>query len=246
MSPENDPRERWPVIVAEYRALREAERREFARAPLSERLEALEALCSFLEETERMEGTAVPQPFHEMLRRLHRVLESLGVPYAILGGLAAALWGIARTTVDVDVILLVPPEQMPALLRAFHEEGFAVSPMALQRLQEGRPVKLAFTRRFSVDLRSASLQLDVQAIRRAREFVLFGIPLRFVAPEELIAYKLARWEPIDQNDVRGVLEAQRDHLDFEYLETAIRGLAEEAGLPELWLRWIHLKEEILG
>lgn len=91
MSPENDPRERWPVIVAEYRALREAERREFARAPLSERLEALEALCSFLEETERMEGTAVPQPFHEMLRRLHRVLESLGVPYAILEGLAAAL-----------------------------------------------------------------------------------------------------------------------------------------------------------
>ncbi|WP_376791207.1 hypothetical protein [Thermoflexus sp.] len=246
MSLENDPRERWPGIIAEYRALREAEWRAFACAPLSERLETLEALCSFLEEVERMEGTAVPQPFHEMLRRLHRVLERLWVPYAILGGLAAALWGIARTTVDVDVGLLAPPEQMPALLQAFDEEGFAVSPMALPRLQEGRPVQLAFTRRFSVDLRSASLQLDIQAIRRAREFVLFGIPLRFVAPEELIAYKLARWEPIDQNDVRGVLETQRDHLDLEYLEAAVRGLAEEAGLPELLSRWIHLREEILG
>ncbi len=97
-----------------------------------------------------------------------------------------------------------------------------------------------------MDLRSASLPLDVQAIRRAREVVLFRIPLRFVTLEDLIAYKLARWEPIDQNDVRGVLETQQDHLDLEYLEAAVRGLAEEAGLPELLPRWIHLKEEILG
>ena len=67
------------------------------------------------------------------------------------------------------------------------------------------PGKRSATRRFSVDLRSASLQLDVQAIHRAQEFVLFGIP-----------------------------------LDLEYLEAMVRGLAEEAGFPELLPRWIHL------
>jgi len=154
--------------------------------------------------------------------------------------------GIARTTVDVDVLLMLPQEQLPALLVRFEHEGFRVPPGALVRLAAGALVKLAFTRRFSVALHSASLSLDHRAIQRAREARLFGIPLGFVSPEDLMIYKLARWEPIDERDVRGILEGYRDRLDRDYIQVAVQELAQGIGFPELMERWNRLKEEIAG
>jgi len=241
-----DPRGRWQRIVAGYQALREEERRDLAGATLSERIEIVEALQDFMEEVERMAGSSAASPFREMIRRLHRILEENRIPYVIIGGLAAALWGIARTTVDVDVVLTLSSDQLSFLLDRLQEAGFRADPGAVLRLQEGRPVKLFFTRRFSVDLRQASFQLDREAIRRAREVELFGLALRVATPEDLIVYKLARWGPIDEQDVRAVLESQRGSLDWNYIEAAVRDLAQEADLPELLVRWSRLKEEIAG
>jgi hypothetical protein len=95
-------------------------------------------------------------------------------------------------------------------------------------------------------LRQASFQLDQEAIWRAREVELFGLALRVATPEDLIVYKLARWEPIDERDVRPVLESQRGSLDWNYIEAAAHDLAQEADLPELPVRWSHLEEEIAG
>ncbi|WP_376788584.1 hypothetical protein [Thermoflexus sp.] len=72
--------------------------------------------------------------------------------HRIIGGLAAARWGIARTTVDVAVVRILPQERLSALLVRFGQEGRYVSPSTLVRLSAGAPVKLAFTRWFSVDL----------------------------------------------------------------------------------------------
>lgn len=238
--------ERWTAVVEGYREIRELERRTWARASWMERVETLEGLISFLEEIEHGEAPEVAQPFQEMLRRLHNVLETHGFPYVIIRGLATAIWGAPRTTADVDVVLLIPEEKGEDLLHALEEAGFMTGPDALLKLKGGRPVKLAFTRRFSVDLRVASFHLDREAIRRAREVSLFGLPLRFAAPEDLIVYKLARWDPIDQSDVRSILESQRAQMDVDYLEEMISSLAEEAGIPALWERWSHLKEEISG
>mgnify|MGYP000100562108 CR=1 FL=1 len=241
-----DPRGRWQRIVAGYQALREEERRDLAGATLSERIEIVEALQDFMEEVERMAGSSAASPFREMIRRLHRILEENRIPYVIIGGLAAALWGIARTTVDVDVVLTLSSDQLSFLLDRLQEAGFRADPGAVLRLQEGRPVKLFFTRRFSVDLRQASFQLDREAIRRAREVELFGLALRVATPEDLIVYKLARWGPIDEQDMQAVLESQRGSLDWNYIEAAVRDLAQEADLPELLVRWSRLKEEIAG
>jgi hypothetical protein len=239
-------RGRWQRMVADYRALREAERRDLAGATLSERIEIVEALQDFMEEVERMAGSSAASPFREMIRRLHHILEANRIPYVIIGGLAAALWGIARTTVDVDVVLVLSSDQTSFLLDRLREAGFRASVEAFLRLREGRPVKIFFTRRFSVDLRQASFRLDREAIRRAREVELFGLTLRLATPEDLIVYKLARWEPIDERDVRAVLESQRGSLDWTYIEAAVHDLAQEAELPELPVRWSRLKEEIDG
>ena len=56
------------------------------------------------------------------LRDLVRTLESLGIPYAIVGALALGEFGYRRATVDVDVLLT--PEGLEALKREVLGRGY--------------------------------------------------------------------------------------------------------------------------
>jgi hypothetical protein len=45
-------------------------------------------------------------------------LESLAVPYMLIGGLAVSAWGEPRTTVDLDLAIWVEPEDLePSIAR---------------------------------------------------------------------------------------------------------------------------------
>ena len=64
---------------------------------------------------------------HQSLQKITRRLEDLGIPYAVVGGLAIAAHGFKRMTDDVDVLV------DPAGLKAVHEalEGLGyVAPFA--------------------------------------------------------------------------------------------------------------------
>lgn len=54
---------------------------------------------------------------HNALKRLARILDEKGIPYAIIGALALNEWGYRRVTVDVDVLLTAEG------LRALKEEA---------------------------------------------------------------------------------------------------------------------------
>ena len=44
-------------------------------------------------------------PVHQTLRGISRRLEDLGIPYAIVGGMAMVAHGYERTTIDVDILI---------------------------------------------------------------------------------------------------------------------------------------------
>ena len=46
-------------------------------------------------------------PLDHAVRDITRVLESLRIAYAIIGGIANAVWGEPRATIDVDVTIAV-------------------------------------------------------------------------------------------------------------------------------------------
>lgn len=47
----------------------------------------------------------------EALRAVMSVLEELGLPYMLIGGMANLVWGEARTTQDIDLTVHVDPER---------------------------------------------------------------------------------------------------------------------------------------
>ena len=44
-------------------------------------------------------------PYEEAAWEVHQVLEDLGIPYAIIGGIAVQYWGEARFTQDTTLIV---------------------------------------------------------------------------------------------------------------------------------------------
>jgi len=55
-----------------------------------------------------------------------RTLEPLGAPMAVMGGLALAVWDRIRSTRDVDIMMDVPPEDVPALIEHMKAGGFTI------------------------------------------------------------------------------------------------------------------------
>jgi hypothetical protein len=56
------------------------------------------------------------------LRRLARVLDEKGIPYAVIGAMALNEWGYRRVTVDLDILLA--PEGLRSLKEAVLGQGY--------------------------------------------------------------------------------------------------------------------------
>src|SRR5207302_576727 len=64
------------------------------------------------------------------LTELVGALESHGIRYALIGGLAAGFRSRPRSTRDVDILLTVPQLQLPGLLADLAARGFTLDERA--------------------------------------------------------------------------------------------------------------------
>src|SRR5258706_12136234 len=60
----------------------------------------------------------VTRPLLRAIGAAQAWLDELGIPAAVVGGIAASLLGRPRVTKDVDVVALVPESEWPRLLEA--------------------------------------------------------------------------------------------------------------------------------
>ncbi len=143
------------------------------------------------------------------LKNLTDGLEAGKVDYALCGGVAVAIYGVARATQDID--LLVRPEDLERLRHVALACGFALesfpmdfaSGITIQRftkLIDGQPLMLGAL------LVSTPLE-HAWASRQVAE--LEGGRVRVVSCESLIALKLAAGRPQDLVDVQRLQEANR-------------------------------------
>lgn len=129
----------------------------------------------------------------EVVRSVHDILKLLNIDYVIVGGIPASVWGKPRTSLDLDIVLVIPQEQLGRLLNELLNHGFRVRPTALQKLSQFKAVKFPYSALFSVDIRMARFAIDSQAISRAKEIKLFGTDTKIASKEDTIVYKLVRF-----------------------------------------------------
>jgi hypothetical protein len=174
----------------------------------------------------------------ELLRYLADVLESLGVDYMIGGSQASMYYGEPRLTRDIDVVVDLRPQHLPALLARFPAEEFYLD-------EETAREAIRMTRQFNIIHPGSGLKIDVyvnpdtpydrtRLERRQKLPLLSGVEAYFARPEDVILYKLLYSRQGDSGlhlrDVLGILRVSGPELDEEY----IAEWAGHLGLRTIW------------
>lgn len=174
------------------------------------------------------------------------VLEELGVPYFIGGSVASTLYGMVRTTQDVDIVAKLQNEHLEPFIRKLQPAFFIDEHMVTDAIRRRAS--------FNIIHRESMFKVDVfipkehgfaqKQFSRARKEALSSEPeisAVVSTPEDTILAKL-HWyrlggEISDQQwrDILGLLKMQSSALDQEYL----RGTAEELQLADLLAKAIE-------
>src|SRR5262249_15210823 len=179
-------------------------------------------------------------------------LETLGVAYYVGGSVASSVTGVARATLDVDLVAALPLEQAEALAAALSQDYYIDVEMihsAVRRCGSFNVIHLASMFKVDVFVPEDTLFARANMQRRvALEVPEVGRTLYFCSPEDIVLHKLLWYRAgmgvSDRQwyDLQGVLRLQAQSLDWTYLQqwASELGIAvllhramEEAGLSSL-------------
>ena len=164
------------------------------------------------------------------VRRVVQVFDDLAIPYYIGGSIASSLYGMARSTIDVDLVADIEPRHIMALMDRLSKNYYIDETTIVDAINRNSSFNLIHL--------ETSIKLDVfiprdeiyhhTAMGRRHRDTLFEedkiIEIYFCSSEDIIINKLQWYEDgggISERqwlDVLGVIKVQADSLDKGYLQ----------------------------
>jgi hypothetical protein len=160
--------------------------------------------------------------------RVTEALERLGVAYAVGGSLASSLHGVMRSTLGVDIVADLRPEQVEPLVDALGSEFYADAGMMRDAIARQSSFNLIhYDTAFKVDIFCRARRgFDGMQLQRRVPAVIATDPERSIyvlSPEDIVLAKLA-WYRLggevserQWGDIQGVLATRAGELDVAYL-----------------------------
>ncbi len=177
-----------------------------------------------------------------VLNHVCRAIESLGHPFALIGGLALAVWSHPRTTRDIDLLVKLERTDIDDFVEHFKLQGC--------RPKKTPPLHVVGDHSFlqflytppgefydvQFDLLLAESPMQQSALARSVETTVSGLdrPIRVLECNDLILFKLSAGRMIDRADAAMLLRENRESLDTEYLTTWLTALGLSKEFRESW------------
>jgi hypothetical protein len=164
------------------------------------------------------------------------VLESIGAPYALIGGRAVGARGYPRMTLDYDFLTSDARVLQRETWKRLQEAGATIDP---RKGDFDDPiagvVHIAFADGVEADVLLAKWKWESEIIERAEPLDVGGPVVPVPLTSDLILLKLAAGGPIDLQDVVALVAMDR--------ETLIREVDEKVDrvLPDVSAAWTLLK-----
>jgi hypothetical protein len=143
------------------------------------------------------------------------MLESRGLPSALIGGLAVSLRGQPRMTVDVDLVIHADVGDALQLVRELSATPFEPLFAVVEEV-----VASAFilplrhrTTGIRVNLAIGMSGFEREAIRRATRLAVGAGSVAVVTVEDLLVMKALAGRPQDDADMRGLVDLHRGEID---------------------------------
>lgn len=188
-----------------------------------------------------------PLKLDDLLKLLADFFESEGIPYCVVGSVAAFRYGEPRFTQDVDILADIPLEKVGVLFERFPSADFYISENA---------VREAVLRKFQFNIivPAAGIKADIiisknsifdrGRIKRATALTAGSDTLiRYATPEDIILKKLEYYQMGESvkhvRDILGILRIQQDKIDRDY----IRHWVNEMSLQAEWAMILEKEKE---
>ncbi len=171
----------------------------------------------------------------EILKDVCSYLNSKGIDYVLIGGIAVIAYGNPRTTVDIDIIIQLEKEDIKEFAEFLKSEGFFSDPHDLKKaLHE----KSHFTAEmkdtlFRIDLKGVYSKNDRRTMNNRKKIEFEGIPMFIASPEDTIAHKLLYGSEQDINDAEGIYIRQLKRLNISYLKKICKEMNVEEDLDKM-------------
>ena len=186
----------------------------------------------------------------EFLRIAKQVLDRLEIPWMVVGSYATSIWGEARYTNDIDIVVDLALDSVPQLCGSFPHDEFYVSESAAREA-------IRFRKQFNVLHPASGNKIDFMIARSdewgrlqltRRRFGLAGpdFEIPIAAPEDTIISKMRYYREGGSDkhlrDSAGVLAVQREHIDRAYIDH----WAEHFHVMDVWLAIQRRVKEVHG
>jgi len=187
-------------------------------------------------------------PIDQALHAVVDFLDEHGLAYAIVGGIAAGLWGQPRTTFDVDAVVAAETETLDRLRNAIRPPPFLFEPKMLtfpttkvlrgHVLEHTNPDEPGV---IVVDFLTFEPVLNQSIMNRRQRANIGGRDCWLCSPEDLILLKLLAGRVKDLEDIKGILAERQEKLDQTYLQDWIARLGKQAEWARVLAEPITLK-----
>lgn len=178
----------------------------------------------------------------EIVSLVSRFLNKEKIEYVIVGGLVAIFYGIPRTTMDIDIIIQIPENEIKVFVEFLKKNDFFASE---------DDIKTAFKEKshctiedkkslIRLDVKGIYKEFDRETLKRKRHFNYKGAKLYLASPEDTIASKLLFGSEQDIKDVEGIYVRQKGKLNMDYLGSRCKNL----GVYKEFLKMKKKVEEI--
>ncbi len=167
-------------------------------------------------------------------------LDSLGVPYFIAGSLASSLYGLARSTLDTDLVADIKAEHVLQLKSKLEDQFYITEEEIRSAIRHRSSFNVIhYETVFKVDIFLPKPRpFDKRQFQRSQRVVVTRVPEQsaYVASAEDTILAKLEWYRLGNEvserqwlDILGVLKIQGDRLSLPYL----RQVAAELGLSDL-------------
>ncbi len=179
----------------------------------------------------------------DALTPVAQALEGLGVAYQVSGSVASSLHGVARATLDIDVLADLAESHVAGFVAALEGNYYVDAEMIRGAIRDRSSFNVIHHRTvFKVDVFLPRKAYDVQSLRRSRRERLDEAAdareFNVASPEDVLLSKLewydrgGRLSDRQWSDILGILRVKGGALDAAYLDR----WASDLGVADLLAR----------